>query len=75
MPAVLMPTRITSNSATLIDHIYYFSGKSKLETKSGNFIAELTDHLPNYLLLYNRKHQTYKCRPLTRVMSKKTLKN
>lgn len=73
IPTILMPTRITANSATLIDHIYYFPGKSKLETKSGNFLTEITDHLPNYLLLYNMKHQNYQYRPLTRIISNKNV--
>ena len=26
VPVIVMPTRITSRSATLIDHIYYYGG-------------------------------------------------
>ena len=54
-PAVIVPTRFSSRCATLIDHIYYYEGKpanrSNTEVHSGNFIHDLTDHLPNYLLL------------------------
>jgi len=54
-----MPTRITSRTATLIDHIYYYEGKStnrdNLEVHNGNFIHDLTDNLPNYLLVINKK--------------------
>ena len=58
-PTVIIPTRITSRTATLIDHIYYYEGKStnrdNLEVHSENCIHDLTDHLPNYLLLINKK--------------------
>ena len=42
------PTRITANSATLID----FPCKNNLESKSDSFLEDISDHLPNYLLLY-----------------------
>jgi len=50
LPTVIMPTRITTKSATLIDHIYYYEGKNNtknIHAKSGNLL-NLTDHLPNY---------------------------
>ena len=28
VPVIVMPTRITSRSATLIDHIYYYGGNN-----------------------------------------------
>jgi len=28
MPLIVMPTRITARSATIIDHMYYFKGKN-----------------------------------------------
>ena len=48
-PYILQPTRITDHSATLIDNIFFNS----LEhfTISGNIIYDLTDHLPNFLIL------------------------
>ena len=67
-----MPTRITERSATLIDHIYYYEGnnsKRNLTVKSGNFINDLTDHLPNYTIVIKTRPD-YKDRPLTRVFSK-----
>jgi len=56
-----MPTRITSKSATLIDHIYFYEGKSKhdnLFIKSGNLLQDISDHLPNYTLILNEKNKT-----------------
>ena len=54
MLAIIMPTRITSKSATLVDHIYYCEGnncKKDLYLVSGNLWCDLTDHLPNYFIL------------------------
>jgi len=55
LPVVCMPTRITSKSATIIDHIYYYEGRNcskefKFKISSGNLWSDLTDHLPNYFL-------------------------
>ena len=48
-PQILQPTRITDHSATFIDNIFFNS----LEhfTISGNLIYDLTDHLPNFLVV------------------------
>jgi len=47
MPVVLMPSRISDNSATLTDHIYY-SGGSKCANdfvKGGNLWCDITDQV------------------------------
>ena len=54
IPVCVMPTRITNNTATIIDHIYYFSGsncKKNLSLTSGNLWCDITDHLPNFITL------------------------
>ena len=48
-PQILQPTRITDHSATLIDNIF-FNSLERL-TISGNLIYDLTDHLPNFLVV------------------------
>ena len=56
MPMIVLPTRITKNSSTLIDHIYYCDGlygNKEYKIFSGNFWSDLTDHLPNYFLITN----------------------
>jgi len=56
MPTIIIPTRITSRTATLIDHIYYSEStknSDSIKVKTGNFISDISDHLPNYLLLIN----------------------
>ena len=56
-PQILQPTRITDHTATLIDNIFLNSNKETF-TISGNFIYDLTDHLPNFLIISN-----YTCLP------------
>jgi len=56
LPVIVMPTRITDRSATLVDHIYYSEGSYKNNNnlvKSGNIWCDITDHLPNYILTMN----------------------
>ena len=74
VPTVIMPTRITPKSATLIDHIYYYEGIKPhefIKTESGNFYCDLTDHLPNYTLLINNIIGDKVKRPLIRIFSEK----
>jgi site-specific DNA-adenine methylase len=48
VPAITLPTRITQNSCTLIDHIFI---KSKLHTfLSGTITTDITDHYINFIL-------------------------
>ena len=48
-PHILKPTRITSHSATLIDNIFFNSLEH--QTSSGNILCDITDHLPNFLII------------------------
>jgi len=72
-PAIIMPTRISSRSATLIDHMYYNEGKTANQiNRGGNFFHDLTDHLPKYLLLINNKKiKKSEPRPNVRIFSEK----
>ena len=47
-PHILQPTRITHHTATLID--VFFNSISH-HTISGNILYDLTDHLPNFLII------------------------
>ena len=54
LPQILLPTRITDYSATVIDHIYYFAGRNvnkNVKLYSGNLYSDISDHLPNFVLL------------------------
>jgi len=74
MPMIIMPTRITTRSATTIDHILYFEGHNCNKNHkliSGNLWSHLTDHLPNYSLIFNSAlhHNRASDRPFVRLYS------
>ena len=48
-PHILQPTRITDHSATLIGNIFLNSLEHLVI--SGNIVYDLTDHLPNFLIM------------------------
>ena len=50
-PHILQPSRITEHSSTLIDNIFINSIDHILI--SGNLIYDISDHLPNFLLIQN----------------------
>ena len=50
-PYILQATRITDHSETLIDNTFYNSMDHELI--SGNLICDISDHLPNFMFVYN----------------------
>ena len=48
-PQIIQPTRITDHSATLIDNIFLNSATH--HTISGNIVYDISDHLPNFLII------------------------
>ena len=75
---IILPSRITKNSSTLIDHIYYYQGRhinQEFEIASGNLWSDLTDHLPNYFLIINKQQPLNKSRPFVRIFSEKNITN
>lgn len=73
-PTILMPTRITPKTSTLIDHMYYYTGSKPKEGSkilSGNFLQDISDHLANYTIICNTKSQPKNVRPLVRIFSEK----
>ena len=54
-PVLLMPSRITDRSCTLIDHIYYKpnlrKGYNLHNVITGNIFADISDHLPGFIIL------------------------
>ena len=48
-PRILQPTRTTDHSATSIDNIFLNSLEHLVI--SGNIVYDLTDHLPNFLIM------------------------
>ena len=55
MPTILLPTRVTNHSCTLIDHIFYYSKTFKDNFMSGNLFTDITDHSANFLILESSK--------------------
>ena len=54
-PYILQPTRLTENSKTLID---IFSNSIDFNTFSGNLTSQISDHLPQILILKYFYHKT-----------------
>ncbi|XP_057310678.1 uncharacterized protein LOC130648640 [Hydractinia symbiolongicarpus] len=51
LPHIILPTRVTEVSSTIIDNIYFSS--AKWDTVSGNIISSISDHFPQFLVLKN----------------------
>jgi len=64
-----MPSRVTANTATTIDHIYYYEGfnSKDLSILTEILWSDLTDHLPNYLLVTDKHLKTDAKRPKLRL--------
>ena len=75
IPCINLPTRITHHSATLIDHIFIKTPKKLLQNKcsSGNLIADIADHLPNFTFL-DIKTFSIKNRPYIRLFTPSNIK-
>ena len=49
LPYIIHPTRVSDHSSTIIDNI--FSNVCNLDTKSGNILTQIADHLPQFLIV------------------------
>ena len=60
LPAITLPTRVTSSSATLIDHIFTNAHTQKII--SGTITTEITDHFTNFIFIetLHQKHSYLK---------------
>ena len=56
-PHILKPTRITNHSTTLID---IFFNSIDYQTVSGNLLHDLSDHLPNFLIINRLNMSSHK---------------
>ena len=76
LPYICIPTRLTDNSATIIDHINVRLPKNKIHTKisAGNLKKDISDHFPNYFIMDLEINKT-KDRPLIRLYNEKNIKN
>ena len=50
LPSLLLPTRVTHSSSTLIDHINFFDNNYDKSTTvyCGNILCDVSDHFPNF---------------------------
>ncbi len=70
LPCITKPTRITHNTATLIDNIYVNASVCTQGIKSGLILADISDHLPVFILAgheattQNKPPVTFTCRKL-----------
>jgi hypothetical protein len=75
LPTLLLPTRVTKTSATVIDHVYYFEGgniKKIYKLTTGNLYSDLSDHLPNFFMLsLAAKRENINNRPFIRLYTEK----
>jgi hypothetical protein len=73
IPYITLPTRITEQSATLIDNIFlhHITVTTTIEEKitSGNLLTDITDHLPNFLMYGQHEIKTNDERPYVRIYS------
>jgi exonuclease III len=67
-PQILQPTRVTDHSATLIDNIFFNSIEHI--SISGNIVYDLSDHLPNFLLIKKSISNSHKDKIFTRDYSR-----
>ena len=55
-PYILQSTKLAKNSKTLIDNI--FLNSIEFNTFSGNLTSQISDHLPQFLILKDSYHKT-----------------
>ena len=67
IPHITVPTRLTENTATLIDNILVKHGKKLTDSDilAGNLYCDISDHLPNFLLYGEQKPEKH--RPYVRI--------
>src|SRR6267154_746783 len=73
LPTLLLPTRVTCTSSTLIDYICLFNNIHNVKTKicCGNILSDIFDHYPNFWLLKINKYIDMSNRSHTRVFTPK----
>ena len=74
IPVITLPTRLTSHSATLIDHINVQRplGALKDSITSGNIFLDISDHLPSFIII-NHADKMKEDRPRVRIYSTKNI--
>ena len=75
LPYITLPTRITTFSATYIDHIFIKPARNNPslinDIVCGLLYCDIRDHLPCFVSLKTQIAQNTKCRPKTRIVGGK----
>ena len=71
VPTILLPTRVTDHTCTLIDHIYCFSRNAKTNLASGNLLTDRSDHFADFSILHSNTQSKQNERPMVRIFSEK----
>jgi hypothetical protein len=58
IPLITKPTRVTTHSATIIDHIY--TNNLNIKYKSGILLSDLADHFGIFTILEDKKKNVQK---------------
>ena len=76
-PLITYPTRVTSHSATCLDHIFFrYNKKTHLtQITPGILFCDITDHLSTFLFIKHKSTHTQAERPQVRIFSEKNCAN
>ena len=69
IPTVLLPTRVTSHTCTLMDHIFHLSRNSRMHVSSGNLMTDMSDHFADFVILHADVKSKVTERPKVRIFS------
>ena len=78
IPTITLPTRITETTMTLIDNVFMKINENNVNSImiSGNLYSDISDHLPNFVILRNAKYKSIECtRPKVRIFGEKNMSN
>ena len=51
LPQTVLPSRVTSHSATLIDHVFMYEKRPSDQIIAGNLVTDISDHFASVLML------------------------
>lgn len=68
IPTIVLPTRLSQSSATLIDNIFFRLPNQLLDNNllSGNLFTDLSDHLPSFCIVEGINNTNFN-RPFIRI--------
>ena len=64
LPCTILPSRVKSHTATLIDHAFLKENKGDLEKISGSLLTDTSDHFASILIIKNNESHQYE-RPMS----------